>query len=98
MNTGLSAAREFWKTIAIREPRTPRMTVSSSMASGRPSKVTVPPLRRNVRGVRPRTDSIVSDLPLPVSPTIAVIVPRGTANVTSSRTGVYAPAGETKPP
>ena len=42
--------------------------------------------------------SAVSDFPLPVSPTIAVIAPRLAVRLTPWSTSRYSPAGETKPP
>ena len=49
-------------------------------------------------GWMPRMDSAVSDLPLPVSPTIAVITPGSSAKPTSNSTGVISPPGDRKAP
>ena len=72
MNTGFSDVIGSWKIIEMSLPRIFSSSLSSSVARSRPSKrMREPSAIRPGRSIRRITESAVTDLPLPDSPTIA---------------------------
>ena len=59
----------------ISAPRTRRIAFSSRPKRSTPRNSMRPEMRSKASGWMPRTDSATSDLPLPDSPTTAVITP-----------------------
>ena len=82
----------------IRRPRTRRNAAGPIAVTSAPSNTMRPAVRTNARGCNPSTDSAVSDLPLPVSPTTAVMLPAGMSNDTSCSTGTSRPSGARNAP
>ncbi len=87
VNTGFNALRESWKTMAILDPRSGRSALASRADRFWPSKTIDPLVWRKPAGAKPIMARAVRVLPLPVSPTMAVIAWRRRLNVTSFRVG-----------
>ncbi len=98
VNTGLRAARASWKTMLISAPRMRRIPSRRGRADRCRGTAMRPPLRSNAGGWMPRIDSATSDLPLPDSPTTAVITPVFRRYETPCSTGMKSPTSERKPP
>ena len=89
VNTGLSDVIGSWKIIAISAPRIARIVAPSAVArsmrvpSGRAKSSLPEVIRPPPCSTRRISDSAVTDLPDPDSPTIATVSPRPTSNDTS---------------
>ena len=74
MNIGSSALIGSWKTIAISAPRMERICECESVVRSRPPYMIEPPVTcSGGLACSANTDSAVSDLPQPLSPTTARI-------------------------
>ncbi len=83
--TGLSEVIGSWKIIEMRFPRIWRISVSSRPRRSVPSSTMEPPtILPGGLGTRRMTESAVTLLPQPDSPTMARVSPRRTLNETSS--------------
>ena len=95
MNTGLSDVIGSWKIIAISAPRMSRIVAASAPARDRCAAPLGPrEIERARTMMRPPpcstsriTDSAVTDLPEPDSPTMAIVSPRADVNETSRTAG-----------
>ena len=92
--SGFSAVIGSWKIIAIRLPRSPRISRSDFAVSSSPPKRMRPVV--TAASTSRSTDSAVTDLPEPDSPTSANFSPGATVNETSSTT-VEAPKRTVSP-
>jgi len=90
--TGFRLDSGSWKIIAIAPPRSRRSSGSSCRNRSRPFSQADPLVTRAAEGNRPSTASPVSDLPEPLSPTIANVSPAATDSDTP-RTGWMVPDG-----
>jgi hypothetical protein len=73
VNTGLSEVIGSWKIIAISRPRMLRISSADSLSSSRPLKITSPSSTRpGGLGMMPMIDFMATDLPEPLSPTMAI--------------------------
>jgi hypothetical protein len=80
---GLSAVIGSWKIIAMRRPRMLRISASGSASRSRPSNSTrLPGSMRPGGRMRRSTDSAVTDLPHPDSPTTPTVSPAATSSDT----------------
>jgi len=68
--TGFSAVIGSWKIMAIRRPRSARFSRGWRLAMSLPSKM-ISPVMCALRGSRPITARLETDLPEPDSPTMA---------------------------
>ena len=76
VNTGLSEVIGSWKIIAISLPRTRRISAGESFSRSRPLNMTVPASTLpGGEGMIPMIDFMATDLPDPLSPTIAIDSP-----------------------
>ena len=76
VSTGLSDVIGSWKIIATSLPRTPRIASSLSVSRSTPSSLTEPPtMRPGGSGTSRMSESAVTLLPQPDSPTIASVSP-----------------------
>ena len=83
--TGLSEVIGSWKIIETSLPRTRRIAASSSARSSVPSRRTEPPtMRPGGSATRRMSESAVTLLPQPDSPTMARVSPRPRVNETRS--------------
>jgi hypothetical protein len=94
VKTGLSAVIGSWKIMAMRLPRTLRISPSESSERSRPSKrMRLPRSIRPGGRIRRMIESAVTDLPDPDSPTSPTVSPRPIVNETPS-TDRATPASE----
>ncbi len=76
VSTGLSEVIGSWNTMPISPPRTWRMASSDSCMRSRPANRIWPwVMRPGGSGIRRRIDIALTDLPEPLSPTIATVSP-----------------------
>ena len=79
VRTGFSEVIGSWNTMPISLPRTRRISSSESVIRSRPANMTSPPVMRpGGSGMRRMIDSAPTDLPEPLSPTIATVSPGST--------------------
>ena len=84
-STGFSEVMGSWKTMAISRPRTRRISSSESRRRSRPLNQTSPPtIRPAGAATRRMTESALTLLPQPDSPTRATVSPSRTSQETSS--------------
>jgi hypothetical protein len=85
LNTGFSAVIGSWKIMAMRRPRTARSSRSGRPSRSRPSNSTSLPASMRPGGRMSRsTESAVTDLPHPLSPTMPSVSPGSTSKETPS--------------
>ena len=80
-----------WKITAASRPRTVSISNSVRLSRSRPLSRTEPEMRANRSGSSRMTDSIVTLLPEPDSPTMATVSRASTSRLTSWTTGVQRP-------
>src|ERR1041384_4080104 len=80
VSTGFNDVIGSWKIIAISLPRILRSSLSRSVSRSRPPKSVVPPVTRPARGRMPSSESAVTLLPQPDSPTMPSVSPAATSN------------------
>src|SRR4051794_9845724 len=79
VRTGFSEVIGSWNTMPISLPRIRRISSSESVIRSRPANHTSPPVMRpGGSGMRRMTDNALTDLPEPLSPTIATVSPGST--------------------
>src|SRR5687767_14175171 len=83
-STGLSVIIGSWNTIAMRAPRTLRISFSGSWTRSEPSNRIRPPTTRPGGSTRPRIEKPVTVLPQPDSPTRPSTSPGRTSKLTPS--------------
>jgi hypothetical protein len=76
VSTGLSEVMGSWKIMAISRPRTRRISSGESCSRSRPLNMTVPASTwPGGDGMMPIIDFMATDLPEPLSPTMAIDSP-----------------------
>ena len=86
MNAGFRLVIGSWKIIEISCERTRRISSAGIESRSRPSKCTAPTVRPTFGGMSLITDSAVTVLPHPLSPTRPTVSPGATVKLTSSVT------------
>src|SRR5882724_5438900 len=92
VSTGLRLVIGSWKIIATSLPRTSRIAGSGSVKRSRPASLMLPSMRPFSCGMSRMTDSAVTLLPEPDSPTIATVSLAATSKDTLRTTGIHCPS------
>src|SRR3977135_683433 len=95
LSTGLRLVIGSWKTMLMALPRILRISRSEQVSSSLPWRRTEPAILPGGSGISRRIDMAVTDLPQPLSPTIASASPSSTWNETPS-TARLTPSGVRK--